>query len=157
MKVLYAIILGVMLTFFVGLGIEAFYPTEKYPEPPIEIQYMNETKTGGFTDEQKQIQKDFDQKLKSYQTRNETHARNVSIIAVIVSIIYLTLSLTVLVKTDTVFADGFLTGSLITLLYSIIRGIETNDNKFRFIIVTIGLIIALTLGYIKFMRSKKIT
>lgn len=152
MKILYAIILGVMLAFFVGLGIEAFYPTEKYPDPPAAIQYKT---TAVTTPEDLKIQQDFDQQVKDYQTRNEKHARNVSIFAVIASIIYMTLSLTVLTRTNSVFPDGFLIGSLLTLLYGIVRGLETNDNKFRFIIVTIGLIIALVVGYIKFVRQQK--
>jgi hypothetical protein len=155
MKILYSIILGVMLAFFVGLGIEAFYPTEKFPEQPVELQYMNAGKEGNFTPEQRQLQKDFDQQVKEYQTRNEKHARNVSIVAIIASVIYMTLSLTILLKTNSVFSDGFLIGSLLTLLYGIIRGFETNDNKFRFIIVTIGLLIALFLGYMKFVRQKE--
>ncbi len=152
MKILYAIILGVMLAFFVGLGIEAFYPTEKYPEPPASIQYKNAAPT---TPEEIRVQQDYDQQVKAYQARNEKHARNVSIMAVVASVIYLTLSLTVLLKTNTIFSDGFLIGSLLTLLYAIVRGFETNDNKFRFLIVAIGLIIALILGYIKFVRQKE--
>jgi hypothetical protein len=154
MKILYAIILGVMLAFFVGLGVEAFYPTENRPEVPAEIQYGEYNKTGP-TDEQKQAQKDYDQQIKAYQTRNEKHALNVSIIVIIASILYMALSLTILTKTNTIFSDGFLIGSLLTLLYGIVRGFETNDNKFRFVIVTIGLIIALVLGYIKFVRQKE--
>lgn len=156
MKILYAIILGVMLAFFVGLGIEAFYPTEKYPEMPIELQYGEKVPAATPQNEATlQLQKDYEKQVKDYQTRNETHARNVSVMAIAASIIYLTLSLTILVKTNTVFPDGFLIGSLLTLLYAIIRGFETNDNKFRFLIVTIGLAIALVLGYIKFVRQKE--
>jgi len=152
MKILYAIILGVMLAFFVGLGIEAFYPTEKYPEPPASVQYQ---KNGPATPEELKIQQNYDQQVKDYQTRNEKHARNVSIIAIAASIIYMALSLTILQKTNSVFSDGFLIGSLLTLLYGIVRGFEINDNKFRFIIVTVGLIIAIVLGYIKFVRQKE--
>lgn len=152
MKILYAIILGVMLAFFMGLGIEAFYPTEKYPEPPASIQYQ---KAGPTTDAEIKIQQDYDQTVKDYQTRNEKHARNVSIMVIIASILYMTLSLTVLTRTNSIFSDGFLIGSLLTLLYGIIVGFQTNDNKFRFVIVTIGLIIALVLGYIKFVRQKE--
>lgn len=155
MKILYATILGVMLAFFIGLGIEAFYPTEQYPEPPLELQYLDIGKTGELNDEQKQLQKDYDQQVKAYDSRNQHHSRNVSIIAIIASVIYMTLSLTVLLKTNSVFSDGFLIGSLLTLLYGIARGFETNDNKFRFIIVTVGLLIALVLGYIKFVRQKE--
>jgi len=156
MKILYAIILGVMLAFFVGLGIEAFYPTEKYPEMPIELQYGEKIPASTPQNEATlQLQKEYEQTVKEYQARNETHARNVSIMAVVAAVLYLTLSLTILTRTNSIFSDGFLIGSLLTLLYGIARGFETNDNKFRFIIVTIGLAIALALGYIKFVRQKE--
>jgi hypothetical protein len=33
------------------------------------------------------------------------------------------------------------------------RGLDTGDNKYRFFIMTIGLIVALGLGYTKFVRG----
>jgi len=50
-------------------------------------------------------------------------------------------------------ADGVLLGGVLTLLYSIVRGFGSEDEKFRFIVVSIGLITALALGYIKFLRG----
>jgi len=65
----------------------------------------------------------------------------------------LVLSLTVLHKIE-ILTDGFLLGGLLTLLYAIVRGFGSDDNKFRFLMVTVGLIVALILGYIKFIRPK---
>jgi apolipoprotein N-acyltransferase len=42
-----------------------------------------------------------------------------------------------------------------TLLYSVIRGFGTEDNMFRFIIVAIGFVISLVLGYIKFIQPSQ--
>jgi len=158
LKILFAILLGVMLAFFIGLGIEAFYPTEKFPETPAELQFGQETKAinGGLSAEQIKIQKDFDQMVKDYQKRNETHARNVSMMAIAASIIFMALALIVLQNFSDVFSNGFLIGSILTLLYGIIRGFESSDNKFRFLIVTVGLIFALILGYIKFIKQKEV-
>jgi hypothetical protein len=52
-------------------------------------------------------------------------------------------------------ADGILLGGVFTTIYGIIRGLMSEDTKFRFIIVTVGLIIALVLGYIKFIKNKE--
>lgn len=150
LKVIYVLFLGIVLAIFIGLGIEAFYPTEKYPEYPSEIQYSTEP----LTKDQKKIQKDFDAKTKAYQEREGKHSRNVSMIAIAASIIFMILSLTVLSKAA-IISDGFLLGGLLTLLYSIIRGFISPDNIFRFLLVTAGLIVALILGYIKFIKNEK--
>ncbi len=153
-KIVYTILLGVILALFVGLGIEAFYPTEKYPEQPSVLTYA---KNDGIsrTTEEIQAQKDFDKTMKEFEVRNALHSRNVSMMAIGFSIIYMILSLAVLTSKE-VFANGFLLGSLFTLFYGMIRGFEADDSKFRFIIVTTGLIIALSLGYFKFLKGKKI-
>lgn len=148
-KIIYAILLGVILAFFVGLGVEAFYPTEQYPQQPSELQYVK----GDLTADQQKIQSDYDQQVKDYNTRNEKHARNTSAIVIVFSIILMIISLSVLHSKEE-FSNGFLIGSLLTLMYGIIRGFESNDSKFRFIIVTIGLIFALILGYFKFIKNK---
>ena len=54
-----------------------------------------------------------------------------------------------------VIADGLLLGGVFTTMYSIIRGVMTENSQFRFLIVTLGIIIAFVLGYIKFIRFKK--
>lgn len=153
-KTIYALLLAIILTFFVGLGIEAFYPTEKYPETPASFQY-SQSKTEVTSSEEQKAQEDYDKSVKEYQERNSKHARNVSIIAIIGSIIYMILSLTALSKKG-VFADGFLVGSLLTLLYGVIIGFQSDSSKFRFLIITIGLAIAMILGYFKFVRNAEI-
>ncbi len=152
-KIVYAVLLGVILAFFIGLGIEAFYPTEKYPEAPTEVQY-GKVDGGNLSADEIKAQRDFDTKVKEFQDRNKDHAKNVSLVAIIGSIIYMIISLAVLNKKD-VFADGFLIGSLLTLIYGIMRGFESDDSKFRFIIVSVGLAAALILGYFKFLRQKE--
>ena len=158
-KTLFAVLLGVLLAFFVGLGIEAFYPAENYPEQPkalSEAQYIKPTvPENGMSEEQLQAQKEYNDEIKAYQDRRERHSRNVSAIAIVASIVLMILSLTILQKTDSVFPDGFLLGAILTLIYGIIRGFEGSDNKFRFLLVAIGLAVALTLGYFKFIRGKK--
>lgn len=152
LKVLYTIFLAIMLAFFIGLGIEAFYTTPKSPEYPTELQY-NSKSPSEMSLELQQMQKDYDQNMKTWQKENSVHSRNTSMIAVAFSVIVLVLSLTVLHKIN-ILSDGFLLGGLLTLLYAIIRGFGSDDNKFRFLLVSVGLIVALILGYLKFIRPK---
>jgi len=149
LKILYSVLLGIVLAFFVGLGIEAFYPTEKYPEYPIELQYKTAPSSGD-----QQIQKEYDAKIKDYQGRNSKHALKVSIVAIISSIVFLFLSLIVFAKND-VFSNGFLIASLLLIIYGVARGFENNNPKIRFILVTASLLFALVLGYLKFGRKEK--
>ena len=48
-------------------------------------------------------------------------------------------------------ADGLLIGGLFTLVYSIGWGFSAEDNTYRFLVVTVGLLVALGLGYAKFI------
>jgi len=86
-----------------------------------------------------------------YTKIRENYQRNVSILALSAAIIILVLSLTLL-RHLLVIADGMLLGGVFTLLYSIVRGFESHDEQYRFIVVSIGLLIALILGYIKFVK-----
>ena len=153
LRVLYTIFLAIMLAFFIGLGIEAFYPSPTAPEYPTELQY-NGKAPSEMSPEMQKVQKDYDQSQKDWMKENSVHSRNTSMIAVAFSVIILTLSLTVLQKIN-IMSDGFLLGGLLTLLYAIIRGFGSDDNRFRFILVTVGLIVALALGYIKFIRPRE--
>lgn len=54
-----------------------------------------------------------------------------------------------------VIADGLLLGGVLTLAYSVVRGFNTNDDVFRFLVVGAGVIIAMILGYIKFVKPSR--
>lgn len=142
-----------MLAFFIGLGIEVFYPNPKAPEYPAALQYAGKAPSQ-LNPEQLKMQQDYDSAQKDFMAKNSIVSRNTSIVAVVFSIIILILSLTILLKTD-IMSDGFLLGGLFTLLYGIIRGFMSDNSKFRFLMVSVGLLVALVLGYIKFIRPKE--
>ena len=139
---------------FVGVGIAAFYPGPKEPEPPISVKYAPPCES--FKDEAtaqkiRGEQEEFDKIMKVYQTQNEKYSRNVSIASLLAAILILIISLT-LFKKILLIADGLLLGGVLTLIYSIIRGFGSGDNMFRFLVVSAGMIIALFLGHLKFIR-----
>ncbi len=152
LKVLYTIFLAIMLAFFIGLGIEAFYPGPKAPEYPTSLE--GEKVASELSPEEKQVQETFDRDQKTWLEDNRVHSRNTSIIAVAISVLILVLSLTALAKID-IMSDGFMLGGLLTLLYGIIRGFESDNSKFRFVMVSVGLAVALILGYVKFIKPKE--
>lgn len=156
LRLIYTFFVGIFLALFIGVGIAAFYTGPKAPNMPEILKYcspdivQNNQKLNEF---QTQAQK-FDKAERLYQQQAQIYNRNVSIISIIAAIIIVIASLTLL-KTILLLADGVLLGGVLTLLYSIVRGFGTEDNMFRFIVVSIGLIISLSLGYIKFIKPAK--
>ncbi len=154
-KYVYIVFVGILLAAFVGVGIAAFYKGPKAPEYPVELQYPESVKFGVEATpsaERLELQRDQDLKFKEFQKNNEIYNRNVSIIALVAAVIMLVLSLT-LFKAILVIADGLLLGGVITLGYSVVRGFGSNDDMVRFMVVSASLIVALVLGYIKFVKN----
>ncbi|EKE16426.1 MAG: hypothetical protein ACD_11C00017G0016 [uncultured bacterium] len=154
LKIIYTLFLALLVALFVGLGIDAFYPGPQAPEYPIALQETTIKPGAEETPEQKKIRLEYEQTQRSYEKEMKVYNRYVSIISLAASIIILILSLTLLTKIKMI-ADGILLGGVFSTIYSIIRGIMVDDSKFRFLVVVVGLLIALSLGYIKFIRPNK--
>ena len=141
-KHIYTFFIGVLLATFIGVGVAAFYEAPRQPDYPI----------GETTPE---IMKQLEVNNRDYWNSTKIYARNVSIITLIFSVSILVVSLTLLSKLQLI-SDGLLLGGLFTELYSIARGFESQDNKFRFVVVTAGLITSLTIGYLKFIKNNQV-
>jgi|SRR5579884_1240855 len=152
-KVLYTVFIAVLLSTFVGVGIAAFYPSPKPPEfitpiaPPAQIDSSTSAQLTKQDQQNRQIQE-------NYTNRSEKYNKNVSIIALVSAIIILIISLTIL-KTIPLISDGIMLGGVLTLLYSVARGFGTGDEKTHFLVVSVSLVCALALGYIKFIKPSK--
>jgi len=153
-KIIYTIFLGILLALFVGLGIDAFYPGPREPEYPVELQVEKPTIQMDGEDELKTVREDYTKKTNEFREKSKIYNRNVSIISLMAAIVLLILSLTYLSKIQ-IIADGLLLGGVFTVIYSIIRGLMSENSQFRFIVVTAGLVIALVLGYLKFIKKEK--
>jgi hypothetical protein len=152
LKLIYTLFLGFLVALFVGLGIDAFYPGPKAPDYPV---ILDAAKPGCEESmETKTVREKFSRETEGYNQKSKPYSRNVSIISLAFAIIILIASLTLLFKIKMI-ADGVLLGGVFTTVYSIIQGLISQDSRFRFLIVTIGLIIALVLGYVKFIRPKE--
>lgn len=153
-KYVYIVFVGLLLAAFVGVGIAAFYKGPLYPEYPTELKYPM---SGEFepsatpSAETKRKSQEYEIQNKQFQKDNEKYNKNVSILSLIASVLMLVVSLT-LFKQILVIADGLLLGGVITLGYSIVRGFSSNDDIFRFLVVSVGLGVALVLGYLKFVK-----
>lgn len=155
LRYVYIVFLGIILAVFVGVGIAAFYIAPKYPEYPSKLQRPyppDPQKDATLSAEFQKEQEKYDATYKDFQKKNELYSKNVSIIALVFAVIFLIFSLLFANKLLLI-ADGMLLGGVLTLLYSIVRGFESGDEKFRFVVVSIGLVIALILGYLKFIKT----
>ncbi len=151
-KFIYTLFLALLIALFVGLGIDTFYPGPETPKYPLEL---DQVKQGcEETIEQQTLRKEFNEAQEKFMEELKPYNRNVSIISLVASIIILVSSLTLLAKIKMI-ADGILLGGVFTTMYGIMRGLMSESSYFRFLIVVVGMIIALGLGYIKFIRPKE--
>lgn len=150
LKAIYVVFLGLIIALFCGLGVAAFYQQPKEPTPPVGNAAENPTKTGPS-----QAQIDYESQYRQYEeTKLKPYNRNVSIITIVLATVILVLSL-VLSAWLPILSDGILLGAVFTLIYSIIRGISAGNARFTFIIVSIGLVITVFIGFWKFLRKPK--
>jgi hypothetical protein len=152
LKLVYTLFLALLVALFVGLGIDAFYPGPVSPNYPSELG-VQKPDCADY-EQLKATQEEFDQSQKDFNEKSKAYNRNVSIVSLAAAIAILIASLTLLQKIKMI-ADGILLGGVFTTAYSIIRGLMSEDSRFRFLVVTAGLVIALVLGYVKFLRPKE--
>lgn len=149
-RIIYTVFLALLISLFFGLGVAAFYPRPKAPE------YLSVTKQveGKLSEVQNEQDLKFQKEQEDFQAKSNVYNRNVSIITLSLAIIALALSLIFLNKILLI-SDGLMLGGVFTLVYSIVLGFTTEDARYRFIIVTVGLLITLGLGYIKFIKPNQ--
>lgn len=155
-KYVYIVFLGLILATFIGVGIAAFYKGPTYPETPATLKYARpypEATTATPSAEYIKEQEAYDAKSKQFQEALEQYNKNVSMISIGFAVLMMVISLT-LFKKILVIADGLLLGGVLTLGYSIVRGFGSSDDIFRFLVVGVGLITAMVLGYIKFVAPQ---
>lgn len=145
---IYTFFLGILLAIFVGVGINTFYVPPPAPKYPIELNTYGKEPTP----EQVVKQRAFDKQNEKYQETLKPYNRNVSILTLAAAIILLVTSM-VYQKRIKIIADGIMLGGLFTLLYSIGRGFASENSKYVFIVVTIGLAIVIYLGYHRFVKE----
>lgn len=148
LQLVYTFFLGILIAIFVGVGISTFYSSPERPEYPVELNTIIKEPTK----EQEAKQIEFEEENRKFDKEIlGPYNRNVSIIALLSAVFLLFLSLVFQHKIK-IIANGIMLGGFFTLLYSLGRGFASQDNKYTFIAVTIGLMVALFLGYTKFVK-----
>ena len=148
-KVIYSFFLGLLLACFVGFGINTFYTQPAAPSAP-DFGYVGKE---GLTKAQEDKQMAFEKTRRNYETTQlNPYNRNVSVMALAASVIFIALSL-LLTRHNGTLADSAALGGIFTLLYSLGRAMAANNNGYVFTAVSIGLVIVLVLGYIRFVSA----
>lgn len=147
LTLVYMFFVGVLVAIFVGVGVNTFYPPPVEPEYPVVLNTLSKEPT----EQELTLQRKYDIARKAYEEKLKPYSRNVSIITLLVAVVLLVISL-VFEHRIRLLADGLLLGGLFTLIYSLIRGFISQDTKYVFVIVTVGLATVLYLGYQRFVR-----
>ena len=148
MTIIYTLFLGILLAVFVGVGINTFYAPPAAPKFPIESNTYGKEPTPV----QVAAQQAFDRENEKYRNALKPYNRNVSIVALVAAVVLLVAGLLSQKRIRSI-ADGIMLGGLFTLLDSIGRGFASEDSKYVFIIVAIGLVLVLYLGYSRFVSK----
>lgn len=151
----YTIFLGILIASFIGFGIAAFYPA---PIAPDYNEFVFSTSRpviepdASVSAEQEVKQKEYDSAWTQHTKDSKEYSKNVSLIALSLSVVVLVVGILFSQKLM-LLADGVMFGSVLTLLYSVIRGIESEDAMFRFVVITVGLCISVVIGYLKLRKN----
>ncbi|HPF31018.1 MAG TPA: hypothetical protein PLO25_01780 [Candidatus Saccharibacteria bacterium] len=161
LKLTYTFFLGILIATFIGVGINTFYEAPKYPETPsiLKNSYDKEPTSEQLDAQIKFEMQQFEMQQEEYAEIIKPYNRNVSIITLIFAVLLLILSI-IFEKKMKFISDGIMLGSLFTLIYGIGRGFASEDSKFIFIAVSIGLLAVLYVGYHRFVKlniNKKVS
>jgi hypothetical protein len=147
-KLAYSLFVGLLLATLLAVGISAFYPAPKNPEPfvtpAIQKPGLEPTK-----EEVTRMEKD----QRDWQAFNEAqhvYSRNVAIISLVISVSFVVLGL--FSNKLPLLTDGLVLGGVFGLVYSIARGFESKDDIFRFIVVAASLGVTLIIGQMRLAK-----
>lgn len=148
-RIIFVVFVGLMVAFFVGFGIDAFYPEPVYPQAIQDMWNMLANKTP-TAEEQAKI----NALEQAYQLEQQTHNRIVSIVVTIAAVIFLALSV-LLEDKNRVMANGIMLGGLFSLLYGAARGLGSQDSMVTFITVGVGLAAVVLIGLRRFSHTRE--
>lgn len=143
-KLLYTVFLGLLLATGIGIGIAAFYAA---PSPPPAPESISSPEGKVEPEEARRHELEY----RRYEAKSETYNRNVSTIAVAFSVVLLAISMAGL-KNLPIIANGLMLGGVFTLIYGIVRSFGSGEQKFMFVIVLVGIVATLALGYVRLMK-----
>jgi len=164
LQTIFSFFLGLMVLAFVGVGVNTFYPSpsDQHQAQVSAIQQqmdsVNVSSKGRSLDATQQAKMDALQAQQNalqrvIETEMKGWARTTSIILVIFATLVMAVSL---IRSDQlrVLSNGLLLGGLFTMLYGTGWVIFSGNSTARFAVVAFALVVAIGLGYVKFVRDR---
>ena len=148
LRSLYIIAIGLLFAGVVGMGVNAFYETPKYPACDIE-------KFPRAIDTVETPAPDLDckNKLDIYNEEKDAIDINKSLIYIGISIIVIVVSILGLGKIE-VIGDGMTMGGIFILFIGLVQSFSTENEIYKFSATLAALVIVIFLSYWKFIRKK---
>jgi hypothetical protein len=166
LQTIFSFFVGLMVLAFIGVGVNTFYqsPDQRYSDQEQKLYRDQQAIMGPKSDpgilstseraKYDAVQAQIDALQKKRQSEQEIWARNTSIVLVVFATIVMAISL---VRSDQlrVLSNGLLLGGLFTMLYGAGWVIFSGNSIARFFVVLFALVVAIGLGYLKFVRGRK--
>jgi hypothetical protein len=164
LQIIFSFFLGLMVLAFIGVGVNTFLqsPAERVQPEMDEIQRqmdaVNLKSKGRDLDVTQQAEMDrLSEKQnalqRGIQEEMKLWARNTSIVLVLFATLVMAVSL---VRSEQLRAlsNGLLLGGLFTMLYGTGWVIFSGNSTARFVVIAFALLVAIALGYLKFVRER---
>jgi hypothetical protein len=142
LKIIFTLFIGVMVALFVGLGIEAFYPSPVYPDIMWE-ENMTDEQTAAIQAAEAAYQE-------AVRVRNQIVSIVVTAIAVIIMVASMFLE-----KRNLTLTNGLLLGGLFSLIYGSTVGFSAGSAMVTFITVGVGLAAVIVVGVRRFSPTRE--
>ncbi len=143
LQTIYTFLLGLLTTTVVEVGIFTFY---RAPESP-DYEPADPTLTPEEQRDRSKIEHD---KHRAFRDLSDRYYSNFALLTMAFVIIQLAIGLMFAAKLGPL-ADGILLGGIFSLAFGVGICFRQNCNAARFIVVLTAFVIALVLGYLKFM------
>jgi hypothetical protein len=164
LQTIFSFFLGLMVVAFIGVGVNTFYPqpTDRFQKELQPLQnemnllYGKGATTTSGVDQARlaELQTQVDAINAKQQAEMEGWGRNTSIILVLFATLVMGISL---IRSDQlrVVSNGLLLGGLFTMLYGAGWTIASGTSYLRFFVVLFALVVAIGLGYAKFVWLRR--
>lgn len=153
-KVIYSLFLGLLISIFIGVGVSVFYNEPEHPDEPDFYSYEFMMEGEEQSEEQRAKEIAFQNKVEIYDEEMAEYNRNVSLVLIALAIALLGIGLGTASKIE-VISDGVLYGGIFTLFYGMTRGLASDSDTARFLVISICLVVVIVLGYFKFVKPNQ--
>jgi hypothetical protein len=163
LQTIFSFFLGLMVLAFIGVGVNTFYPSPSDTvQPQLQKLYdqqdvlnaSGKTLTPAEQAQAAELQKQVDALQAEQQVAQQSWGLNTSMILVLFATIVMGVSL---VRSEQLrmLSNGLLLGGLFTMLYGMGWTVTSGSSYLRFFVVLFALVVAIGLGYAKFVWLRR--